>query len=189
MTVDRVGHRGQRQVPRRGRPGSRDPRGRARGDGARLPPRARVQPPLDQDARRLSLGHHQFFEKEERFSGFQSACSAISDPVARRDGCRVRVLRRELERRRRRPPVGDVGRAASWSAPPACRPFRSTSRARRSPDENEEQTRERVHQALRGHRRPAPEPHGGGSDDDPAAQCSRPAEARCTPRSSSARRS
>ena len=54
-----------------------------------------------------SLGHHQALEKEERFSRFQSEQFARPRVGPRRDGRRARVLRRELERRRRRRPVGD----------------------------------------------------------------------------------
>ena len=48
-----------------------------------------------------SLGHHQALEKEERFSRWHHEEMGAPDLDARRDGCRARDLRRELERRRR----------------------------------------------------------------------------------------
>ena len=51
-------------------PLGRDPRGRTRRDGARLPPRSRVEPASTR-MRGGSLGHHQTFEREERFSRWQ----------------------------------------------------------------------------------------------------------------------
>ena len=50
-----------------------------------------------------SLGHHQTFEREERFSRWQHEEMGTLDPRPRRDGGRERVLRREHGRRRRRP--------------------------------------------------------------------------------------
>ena len=47
---------------------------------------------------------------------------------ARRDGRGARLLRRELERRRRRRPVGDRAGGAGWSARRRWAPSRSTSR-------------------------------------------------------------
>ena len=91
-----------------------------------------------------SLGHHQFFEKEERFGAFQSRALGDLIHTRRRDGGRARLLRRELGRRRRRPAVGDLARGRAWSARRACRRCRSTSTARRSPTRTRTQTRERV---------------------------------------------
>ena len=53
-----------------------------------------------------SLGHHQALEKEERFSRFRSRGDGSPGLDARRDGGGARLLRRELERGRRRRPVG-----------------------------------------------------------------------------------
>ena len=48
-----------------------------------------------------SLGHHQAIETQERFSSWRSEEFSQARVDARRDGRRARVLRRELDRRRR----------------------------------------------------------------------------------------
>ena len=68
---DRVRHGDRRPVHPAGDARGRDPRGGARGRGARLPARPRVEPPSIR-MRGGSLGHHQFFDYEERFSRWQS---------------------------------------------------------------------------------------------------------------------
>ena len=97
------------ELQRRRRARGRDPRGRARGSRARLRSRARVEPALDQDARR-ALGHHQSFEKEERFGALPEPRVRRHDPQRRRDGGRARLLRRELGRRLRRPELDHLDR-------------------------------------------------------------------------------
>ena len=81
-----------------------------------------------------SLGHHSV-PREGRAVREVSRALMFGELIyiARRDGGRVRLLRRELERRRRRPPEHVAGSRPTWSAPPACRRSRSTSTARRSP--------------------------------------------------------
>ena len=54
-----------------------------------------------------ALGHHQALEKEERFSSWRHEEMGRLDLDARRDGGRARLLRRELDRRRRRRPERD----------------------------------------------------------------------------------
>ena len=104
-----------------------------------------------------SLGHHQALEKEERFSRCRSRGDRHARLDARRDGRRAGLLRRELERRRRRRPVRDGagglhGRRVR-DGPAAVRARRrSTTRPTR-------RRAQRDHEALRGDRPPDHEPH------------------------------
>ena len=126
-----------------------------------------------------SCGHHQTFEKEERFGKFQSMVFGDLIHGRRRDGRRDRVLRRELERRRRRPrlgerPSGRHGRLLRHVAAPA------------RPEGQDVRRRDRGADARARHQH-------GSRISAPAAAVRRvdprSAEARSTPRSSSGRRS
>ena len=57
-----------------------------------------------------SLGHHQAIQTNERFSSWRSEEFAEACVDARGDGCRARLLRRELDRRRRRRAERDTPR-------------------------------------------------------------------------------
>ncbi len=78
-----------------GRARRRDPRGRSRRRGARLPPRARVEPALDQDARRLARPPP-VLREGGALRRLPEHAVRRPDPRRRRDGRRVRLLRREL---------------------------------------------------------------------------------------------
>ena len=106
-----------------------------------------------------SLGHHQALEKEERFSRLRSDEIGAARLGARRDGRGAGLLRRELERRRRRRRSARPRRRRSWSArPPWARSLGSTCTP--TDDETPDEARERDHEALRGDRPPDHEPHG-----------------------------
>ena len=106
---DRVGHGGRRPLRRARDARGRDPRGGPRSVRARLPARPRVEQAVDQDARRLARPPPGVPE-----GGALQPVAQRGDgrprARARRDGRRVRLLRRDLERRRRRPPVRDLPR-------------------------------------------------------------------------------
>ena len=57
-----------------------------------------------------ALGHHQALEKEERFTSWRHEEMGAARVDARRDGGRAGLLRRELDRRRRRRPERDRAR-------------------------------------------------------------------------------
>ena len=104
---DRVGHRGLGHLPRGRLARDGDPRGRARDRQLPLPARPAVDAPVDPHARQLARplpGHPE-----------GGALRLLAPPVRRqpragprRDGRRARLLRRELQRRRRRHPERDL---------------------------------------------------------------------------------
>ena len=102
---DRVGYRGRDRVHRLGDEGGRDPRGGPRRRRPRLHAGRRVDAALDQDAGRLARP-----PSGAREGGALQPLPQRRDGAARlgarRDGGGARLLRRELERRRRRRPVG-----------------------------------------------------------------------------------
>ena len=131
-----------------------------------------------------SLGHHQSFEKEERFGAFQSRMFGELDPRRRRDGRRARLLRRELDRRRRRPACRRPGRPPAMVGAAGMSPLPLDLNGKTFADETEEQTRERVMKRL--------EDIGGRLMNRTAGRLGSRSAIRGsapTPRSSSARRS
>ena len=74
-----------------------------------------------------SLGHYQSMEKDERFSHFRSRVMGSLIMIARRDGGRARVLRRELAGRQRRRGQRHGDRGARWSGCGRWAPTRFTS--------------------------------------------------------------
>ena len=135
-----------------------------------------------------SLGHHQALEKEERFSSWKHEEMAQARLDARRAGRGARLLRRERDRRRRRPPErdrpGGLDGRRLGHGPRQGRAERQGAYAgeeRRGEGEGRE--------ALRGDRPPADEPRERrlpARRDRRRAR--RPDQARGSPRRSSARR-
>ena len=133
MVVIESGSRDQRQLPRGRRARDGDPRGRPRRGRARLPARPRVEPALDQDARRLARPPP-VVREGRALRQVPERPLRRSHPHRGRDGRRARLLRREHERRRRRSAVrdiprrGDGGRGRDVAA--AARPAREDVRRR-----------------------------------------------------------
>ena len=155
----RVGHGGRRPLRRARDARGRDPRGGARRRRARVPARPRVEPHLDQDARRLARPSPGVREGGALQRVAERAVRRAR-PRPRRDGRGDRLLRRELGRRRRRPPVGDVDRLDDGRR---LRHGADADQAERQPAGRRDRGGDaRAHrEALREARRPAAEPHAG----------------------------
>ena len=129
-----------------------------------------------------SLGHHQAIEKEERFSSWRSEEFSQAHLDAGRDGRRARLLRRELDRRRRRPRVGHDARGLDGRrlrhGPRARRPRGQGARGR-SASEREKEVMERFEK----HRPAAHEPRLARQRD-----AGRPDRRACSATRASARR-
>ncbi len=149
MTTRRGGHRGRRRVHRRRR--------RARSRSTR--PGHAVAAPRLHEGRRVDAGSRSACaaarsattrrcEKEERFSRWRSEEFGPARLGPRRDGRGAGLLRRELERRRRRRPVRHGAGGAGWSAPSgmAPRPIELNARLRRRERRGDAQA---DHEALR----------------------------------------
>ena len=117
--------RRQHQLRRGRAAGDGDPRGRTRDDGARLPARARVQPVVDPHARTLARPPPGL-PAGGALQRLAARAARRPDPRSRRDGRGERLLRREHERRRRRPAERDRGGRVDG------RDLRHAARARRA---------------------------------------------------------
>ena len=103
---DRVGNCDRDRVHRLRDPCGRDPRGGSRGGRARLHEGRRVDPPLDPHARRLARPSPGTREGRA-LQPLPLRRDGTARLDARRDGGRAGLLRRELERRRRRRAIRD----------------------------------------------------------------------------------
>ena len=167
---DRGGHGRRRRLHPRGEPRSGDPRGRSRSSRARVDEGRGVHAALDPHARQLARASPGAREG----GALQPLPQRRVRPPGvgpRRDGRRARLLRRELERRRRRRPVHHrAGRVHGRRVRDGPRDGRRHASRRRVPGGRARPRDE----ALRAHRHADHEPHRRGRPVRPEPDRGRP---------------